>query len=104
MTLPKRIKEMLDNIEFDRIQWTEDIDIIPLSKGAILVDRSHPGTLYVDEDAVGSVEILFEPTQKGYKTVTCTLSAKHGKIDVIAREGGEVHQDGCSFKVKHERE
>lgn len=104
MTLPKHIKAMLDNIKFDRIQWTEDIDIIPLGKGAILVDRTNPETFYVDKEAEGSVEMKLVPTQKGYKTVSFTLTANHGKVFAENCNGGEVHQDGCSFMVEHGRE
>ena len=75
-----------------------------MGNGAIIIDRGNPGTFYVDNDAEGSVEIRLEPTQKGYKNVTFTLSMKHGKVSVENCKGGKVHQDGCSFRVVHEME
>lgn len=86
------------------IERNKDIDLIPLGKGAILVDRANPGTFYIDDDAEGSVEIRLEPAQKGYKNVTFTLSMKRGKVSVENCKGGKVHQDGCGFRVEHERE
>ena len=90
----------MTEIEVERISWR---DLIPVGKGAIIVDRTNPGTFYVDSDAEGSVEIRLEPTQKGYKSVIFTLSVKHGKVSVENCKGGKVHQDGYSFRVEHER-
>ena len=86
--------------EVGHISWR---DLSPLANGAIIIDHANPGTFYVDNDAEGSVEIRLEPRQKGYKNATFTLTVKHGKISIENCKGGKVHQDGCSFKVVHER-
>jgi len=91
----------MTEIEVEHISWR---DLSPLANGAIIIDRANPGTFYVDNDAVGSVEIRLEPTQKGYKNVTFTLTMKHGKVSIENCKGGKVHQDGCNFRVEHERE
>ena len=90
----------MSEIEVEHISWR---DLIQLANGAIIIDRGNPGTFYVDNDAEGSVEIRLEPRQKGYKNATFTLTVKHGKISIENCKGGKVHQDGCSFKVVHER-
>ena len=87
--------------EVEHISWK---DLISLGNGAIIIDRANPGTFYVGNDAEGSVEIRLEPTQKGYKNATFTLTVKHGKVSVENCKGGKVHQEGCSFRVEHERE
>ena len=86
--------------EVGHISWG---DLSPLANGAIIIDHANPGTFYVNNDAEGSVEIRLEPRQKGYKSVTFSLVAKHGKISIENCKGGKVHQEGCSFKVVHER-
>ena len=96
----KRRKRKMTEKEVGHISWR---DLIPVGNGAIIIDRGNLGTLYVDNDAEGSVEIRLEPRQKGYKSVTFSLVAKHGKISIENCKGGKVHQEGCSFKVVHER-
>jgi len=91
----------MSEIEVEHISWR---DLIPLGNGAIIIDRANPGTFYVDNDAEGSVEIRLEPRQKGYKNATFTLTVKHGKISIENCKGGKVHQEGCNFRVEHERE